>query len=196
MRYDEEIISISKKAASDCHLTQLSTFNDEMTISQVVRFFEKNNVLFTKTMIQNYVRIGVLPPPEQKRYYTRRHLILLSLIDSLKSIYSLEEIKQVLLPILKNTQTFDDDMIDVTKIYEEYSKVFSDSIVKWVKNMPEEIKKISEITEKYTDITEDKKIMDNFMILITMMAQSAATKAMVKAMLDKDNDNNKDNVNM
>lgn len=55
-------------------------------------------------MIQNYVRVGVIPPPVDKRYYTKNHLILLTLVDNLKLIYSLDEIKTLFGPILKIPQ--------------------------------------------------------------------------------------------
>ena len=71
-------------------------------------------------MIQNYVRVGVLPPPVDKRYYTRDHLVLLTLIDSLKSIYSLDEIKTLLEPVRNNPDIFEDDLIKANDVYRNY----------------------------------------------------------------------------
>lgn len=73
-------------------LKDIHNYSGGMTISQVVRFFERQGMPFTKTMIQNYVRIGLLPPPEEKRLYGRGHLTMLALIHSLKPVFSLEEI--------------------------------------------------------------------------------------------------------
>lgn len=53
----QHLLEIAKEISGMNHFIQLSTFNDEMTISQVVRFFNKQGRNFTKTMIQNYVRV-------------------------------------------------------------------------------------------------------------------------------------------
>ena len=53
-------------------------------------------------MIQNYVRDGLLPPPVNKRHYTHKHLATLALINKLKTVYEISEIKAVLTPFLDN----------------------------------------------------------------------------------------------
>lgn len=47
--------------------------------------------IMTKTMINNYVKNGVLPRP-QKRKYTRNHLAYLIVITALKQTFSIDEI--------------------------------------------------------------------------------------------------------
>ncbi|MCL2351109.1 MAG: DUF1836 domain-containing protein, partial [Firmicutes bacterium] len=75
-------------------LRGIRDYNDELTISQVIRYFGRQGVFFTKPMIQNYVRAGLLPLPREKRYYTRVHMVLLALIESLKKGFSQEEIRR------------------------------------------------------------------------------------------------------
>ena len=76
-------------------LINIHNYNSEMSISQVIRFFDTFGMSFTKTMIQNYIRVGVLPAPLRKRYYVKSHLILLAMIYELKEIYSLPEIESL-----------------------------------------------------------------------------------------------------
>jgi len=76
-------------------LENIGSYKNEMTISQVVRFFEGFGMSFTKTMIQNYVRVGVIPPPIRQRYYVKNHLILLAITYGLKESYSLPEITKL-----------------------------------------------------------------------------------------------------
>ncbi len=47
-------------------------------------------------MVQNYNRVGALPPLVDNRYYSREHLVYLYYIDMLKSDFSLKEIKDIL----------------------------------------------------------------------------------------------------
>ncbi|MBS1327819.1 MAG: DUF1836 domain-containing protein [Oscillospiraceae bacterium] len=48
--------------------------------------------LLTSSMINNYVKGGVLPRPSQKKY-SRDHLAMLTMICMLKSVLSLPEIQ-------------------------------------------------------------------------------------------------------
>ncbi len=74
----------------------INNFKDELSISKVIKFFEMKNIAFTKTMIQNYNRVGALPQLHKNRFYTRNHLVYLYYIDLLKSDFTLKEIKDIL----------------------------------------------------------------------------------------------------
>lgn len=50
-----------------------------------------NEKIMTKTMINNYVKNGVLPRPQKKKY-TRNHLAYLIVISALKQTFSIDEI--------------------------------------------------------------------------------------------------------
>ena len=82
-------------------LQDIHQYNHQFTISQVVTFFERKGRKITKSMIQNYVRDGLLPPPINKRRYTHKHLATLALIDALKNVYEMTHIKSVLLPLME-----------------------------------------------------------------------------------------------
>ena len=77
------------------NLSNLASYSDKMSISQVIIFFKRAGVTFTRTKIQNYLRVGVLPPLFEKRHYTKTHIIFLALIYTLKETYSLDEIKSI-----------------------------------------------------------------------------------------------------
>ena len=76
-------------------LAGIGQYSSTMTISQVVKFFERQGVIFTKTMIQNYVRIGLLPTPAEKRFYHSGHLAMLAMIHTLKDVISLDETRRL-----------------------------------------------------------------------------------------------------
>ena len=88
------------------------SYSDKMTLSQVILFFERQNIIFSKTMIQNYVRVGVLPPLLSKRYYTKDHVFLLIIINMLKEVCSLENLKSIF-------ELASDDL-DITGLYNEF----------------------------------------------------------------------------
>lgn len=179
------LIEISNQVFQSDALENMQHYNDEMTISQVVRFFERRGIDFTKTMIQNYVRVNVMPPPVDKRHYIKDHLILLTLINNLKNIYSLDDIKKLFTPILKDISTFDDDMIDMNTIYDIYLKSYEASIEDWKSELPALVGKISGLVDESVIHEHEKDTVRFFMTILTLMAQSIATKQYVKLLLEE-----------
>lgn len=164
---------------------KIATLSDELTISQVVKFFERQGRNFTKTMIQNYVRVGVLPPPLDKRYYTKNHLVLLTLIDNLKAIYSLDEIKTVLAPIRNNPDIFEDDIIMATDIYKNYLSMRKSALGRWQEFLPNLFDKISELLDEDGVTEREKDNATAFMIALTVMAETIAMKDLVTEIMDR-----------
>ncbi|MDR1689749.1 MAG: DUF1836 domain-containing protein [Clostridiales bacterium] len=142
---------------------KLKGYNDEMTISQVVKYFERQGLSFTKTMIQNYVRVEVLPPPVNKRYYTKRHLLFLYIIDDLKSVFSLDEIKRVFAPV-----TADFENGDMQLIYKCYAQFYENYITRYTESE-------NELKEEIAKLTEDAPSRE-VLRSICVMAESAAAK--------------------
>lgn len=175
----DELLKLSSQIPNNTELNDLKTFNDEMTISQVVRFFEKQGKQFTKTMIQNYVRIGLVPPPIEKRYYSKNHLILLSLVDQLKEVYSLDDIKKVFAPILRDTSTFDDDIINISEVYSNYISLHDQALLEWQKCLPNTLNHVNTQIENNQTDEKEKNLASSFLLVLTLMAQSIATKQLI-----------------
>ena len=180
----DKIIGLSNAVFQQDALQNMQNYNDEMTISQVVRFFEKQGVEFTKTMIQNYVRVNVIPPPVDKRHYIKDHLILLTLIHNLKNIYSLDDIKKLFRPILKDISTFDDDMVEMNAIYDIYVKSYESATESWQNEIPQMIGKIARLVDESGVKENEKEPVCFFMTILTLMVQSIATKQYVQLLLD------------
>lgn len=178
-----ELMRLFGNVINNSEEVKIATLCDELTISQVVKFFEKQGKSFTKTMIQNYVRVGVLPPPLEKRYYTRNHLILLTLIDSLKNVYSLEEIKTILSPVRNNPDIFDDDMIKAMDIYKNYIEMRKEVLSHWETSLPKLVDKVEKLVDEEGIRNEDKSIATQFMIALTVMAESIAMKELINEVI-------------
>jgi len=170
------LLELADRIVSDDNHVKIATLSDELTISQVVKFFEKQGRSFTKTMIQNYVRVGVLPPPLDKRYYTRDHLIMLALIDSLKSVHSLEEIKAVLEPIRNNPDIFEDDVIKTSDVYKNYLEMRKEALEKWKESLPHLFDRINAHLEEDGVPDQERNVARAFMLALTIMAETIALK--------------------
>ena len=76
----------------------------DLYLDQVVNYLEKylskynvnkDDKVITKTMINNYVKQGIMPAPEKKKY-NRTHLVYLMVICVLKQVYSINDIGKLI----------------------------------------------------------------------------------------------------
>lgn len=83
-----DVIEIDDIPNIDLYMDQVTTFMNK-GLAQYKRY-EQDKIL-TKTMINNYTKAKIFPPPVKKKY-SRSHLMLLIMIYHLKSILSIKDI--------------------------------------------------------------------------------------------------------
>jgi len=181
----EGLMQLANRIVDKDGQVRIATLSDELTISQVVKFFERQGRSFTKTMIQNYVRVGVLPPPVDKRYYTKNHLVMLTLIDSLKAIYSLDEIKTVLEPIRNNPDIFEDDIINIVNLYKNYLAMRKEALDRWKESLPELLDNIGRLLSEDGVRENEKNNATAFMTALTIMAETVAMKDLINEIIQE-----------
>lgn len=86
----------------DLYIDQVVTLLENYLSNYIKSDNEKDDKIVTKTMINNYVKHGVINPPVNKKY-NREHLAYLFVIFILKQIYSMEEIKKLITLALKTS---------------------------------------------------------------------------------------------
>lgn len=98
----------------DLYMDQVTTFMNEHL--DKCRRYEDDKIL-TKTMINNYSKNDLLPPPVKKKY-SKEHMFLLIFIYYFKSILSISDIHAVLGPL---TESFfaNGEGLDFEAIYKE-----------------------------------------------------------------------------
>lgn len=110
-------------------LQDIHHYSETLTMSQVVKFCEKKELDLSRSMIQNYIRDGLLPPPLSKRYYTHKHLAALVMIDYLKNVFGMSDIREVLAPLMDEEglplETYVQLINEVTKISDIWKKQLS-----------------------------------------------------------------------
>ncbi|MBW7573290.1 DUF1836 domain-containing protein [Caproiciproducens faecalis] len=97
---------IEKYSAVDWErLPEIYLYMDQVLtyMNKQLCLFERNDStsLLTSSMINNYVKDGVLPRPEQKKY-SREHLALLMVICMLKQVLSIQDISFLLKALLND----------------------------------------------------------------------------------------------
>ena len=83
-----DVIEIEDIPNIDLYMDQVTTFMDK-GLAQYKR--NEDDKILTKTMINNYTKAKIFPPPIKKKY-SRTHLMLLIMIYHLKSILSIKDI--------------------------------------------------------------------------------------------------------
>lgn len=155
----QAIIDLMEKLGSIDYIQPEAIPNIELYMDQVTGFIDnqlsgtkrhENDKLLTKTMINNYTKNDLLPPPVKKKY-SKEHLLSLILIYYMKNILSISDIHTILAPITEKyfgnkdgfnfediyTEIFNMEKIESTKILKEFSKKYT--IAKGMfKDFPEE----------------------------------------------------------
>ncbi|MCF2553884.1 DUF1836 domain-containing protein [Faecalicatena contorta] len=98
----------------DLYMDQVTTFMDRQMRS--TKRYENDKVL-TKTMINNYAKNNLLPPPIKKKY-SKEHVLVMIFIYYFKNILSIKDIETLLAPLTE--KYFDtEEEFDITSVYEE-----------------------------------------------------------------------------
>ena len=109
------IVPIQSIPNIDLYMDQVTTFI-ESALSGCKR--NKNDKILTKTMINNYAKAKIFPPPQKKKY-TKNHIMLLIMIYHLKSILSISDICRLLKPITEElNKNIDSPLLEM--IYSDF----------------------------------------------------------------------------
>lgn len=102
----------------DLYMDQVTTFMEDQLASSKRHPEDK---ILTKTMINNYAKNHLLPPPVKKKY-SKEHLFILTFIYYFKNILSINDI-QVLLAPLTEKYFSGEESLQLQDIYEEVMKL-------------------------------------------------------------------------
>jgi len=144
----------------------------DLYLDQVVNYLEKylgqynvnkEDKIITKTMINNYVKQGIMPAPEKKKY-SKSHVAYLIVICVLKQVYSISDIGK---------------LISLTIQYFELSKAYN----RFCANLEVSVKNVF-VRKEFPNVekmTEEQYLLKN-------VVQSVADKMYVEfTFLNKDN---------
>lgn len=163
----------------------------DLLLSQVVDFFNvehkiSNDYDFTKNMIQNYIKYGLIITPKngKKKAYSKEHLIYLSLIRNLKSIIKTNKIGEIFDPVFKDMSTSEDDLVPLEDIYKAFVGLSKDALDLYSNNIDIDFNSISKYLPKNLN-ENDEKNYAVFIAVIDLLVQSSARKRLAEALIDK-----------
>jgi len=111
----------------DLYMDQVTTFMDNK-LQSTTRNPGEDKIL-TKTMINNYAKNDLLPPPVKKKY-SREHMMILIMIYYFKGVLSFSDIQELLKPITEKYFSAESGfkLEDIYKEVFEFEAVQKDSI--------------------------------------------------------------------
>ena len=170
----------------DLYMDQVTTFMD--THLEATKRSEADKIL-TKTMINNYAKNNLLPPPVKKKY-SHDHMITLMFIYYFKTLMSISDIQAVLGPL---TELFFDGKgsISLEHIYKEIYQAERDRLPQITKDIINMYKKAD---SSFSDVTdeEERQYLQTFSFICYLCFDMYIKKEMVENIIDEFNAKNAD----
>ncbi len=172
------IINSEEIPSIDLYMDQVTTFMEKHLSSS--KRYEDDKIL-TKTMINNYAKNHLLPPPDKKRY-SKEHVIMLIFIYYFKNIMSINDIKTLLGPLADNyfKSSHDSSLED---IYDEIFSLEKDRQM----NLSEELSKcLEQSCNVFSDRKEsDRDFLQLFSLICILTYDTYIRKQLIEKIIDE-----------
>lgn len=162
----------------DLYMDQVTTFMDS-NLARSKRY--DSDKILTKTMINNYAKNDLLPPPLKKKY-SREHLLVLIFIYYLKNILSISDIQTLLTPLTEKYFTAADGLT-LDEIYETVFELEENQVKSLAKDV---ISKYTQASQVFPDEDEeDREFLQTFSFICMLAFDVYMKKQMIENMIDE-----------
>lgn len=161
----------------DLYMDQITTFMED-GLEQTKRYPEDK--ILTKTMINNYAKNNLLPPPIKKKY-SKEHILALIFIYYFKNLLSIKDIETLLDPI--TSKYFGNDSgFSMTDIYEEVCELEKSRI----DSMAKDIARIYKTSlDTFSDTPkEDRQMLQTFSFICSLAFDVYVKKQVIEKLID------------
>ncbi len=174
-----EYIKLDEIPGIDLYMDQVTTLMDKK-LRSVTRYPQEDKIL-TKTMINNYAKNDLLPPPIKKKY-SKEHVLVLIFIYYFKSILSISDIQTLLQPITEKYFQNGKDF-GIKEIYEEVFRMEADEIEVLKKDM---LEKYEMAENTFSDIPgEEAEFLRQFSFICLLSYDVYIKKLIIEKMIDE-----------
>ena len=178
-RYTEgSYIKASMLPDLDLYVDQITTFLTRH-LAKTIRF--EDDKIMTKTMINNYTKNHLLPPPDKKKY-SRDHILLMIFIYYFKNFLPISDIKTILGPLTDKYFHKDADL----NLEAIYTTLFSkeDTFVQEV--LENVMKQFHMSADLFPDAPKaDQASLREFTFICMLSLDIYLKKQLIEAILDK-----------
>ena len=175
---DGSYIKASMLPDLDLYVDQITTFLTRH-LAKTIRF--EDDKIMTKTMINNYTKNHLLPPPDKKKY-SRDHILLMVFIYYFKNFLPISDIKTILGPLTDKYFHKDADL----NLEAIYTTLFSkeDTFVQEV--LENVMKQVHMSAYLFPDAPKaDQASLREFTFICMLSLDIYLKKQLIEAILDK-----------
>ena len=161
----------------DLYMDQVTTFMEEH-LKKTRR--HPGDKILTKTMINNYAKNDLLPPPTKKKY-SREHMLVLIFIYYFKNLLSITDIQALLKPLTEKYFKNDKDF-GMEEVYKEVFSREKGELEKLQKDMEEKYA-VSKETFKGAP-EEDREFLQLFSFICILAFDTYMKKTLIEKLVD------------
>lgn len=198
---NSEIFDIIRKLGSIDYIGPDEIPNIPLYMDQITTFMDANladskrsedDKILTKTMINNYTKNDLLPPPVKKKY-SKEHIYLLIFIYYLKNMMTISDIQTIIKPLSdmffgkEGDLSLEDIYLRIFQLEEEHSKYVTQDIMKRFKDSKNIFPEIKD--EKQRDY------LSQFAFMCMLSYDIYMKKSLIERMVDTTLQSFKDNTN-
>lgn len=160
------------------YMDQVTTFMDEH-LSESKR--HEDDKILTKTMINNYTKNDLLPPPVKKKY-SRDHIYVLAFIYYFKNILSISDIQKLINPLTDSC--FETDNIpDMERLYSE----IHDMCKSQLSGLSKDVLRKSQLAQdsfSYVEDEDEKEFLELFSLVSLLSFDVYLKKNIIESLID------------
>lgn len=170
-------VKLEKIPELDLYMDQVTSFMEEQ-LKDTKR--NQEDKVLTKTMINNYAKNDLLPPPVKKKY-SKDHMILLIFIYYYKGILSIGDIQTLLKPLTEKYFHTGGES-GLSSVYEEVFSLENDEIVDLKDSI---IRKFNISRNTFKDAPpEDQEFLQLFSFISMLSYDVYVKKLLIEKMID------------
>ncbi len=164
----------------DLYMDQVTTLM-ESRLRNTTRYPGQDKIL-TKTMINNYTKNSLLPPPQKKKY-SREHVMILIFIYYFKGFMSISDIQTVLQPL---TERYFKKAGEITleDIYEEVFSLEKEQVESLKKDVMEKFSRAGNCFDSGREEQEDLSFLQFFAFICMLSFDVYVKKLLIEKLLD------------
>lgn len=177
-----EIAAEFERSVRGFHLPRHSELPElDFYMDQVISIMEKhlyllsidgNSKFITPAMINNYVKLGLIPPPKKKRY-SKEHICYLFIICTLKAVIPIPAISQVIKTQMANRSIFE--------LYDIFCEAYENML-------KEAVSASRDILEENPEQTEDALAKLSLFMAINAGTTQLIAASAIKVFADEENE--------
>ena len=163
----------------DLYMDQITTFMDTHLAS--CKRYPDDKIL-TKTMINNYTKNDLIPPPVRKKY-SKEHVLLLIFVYYMKDFLSISDIKTLIDPLKDSFFQREDEGITMHEIYQRISGLEKAQINPIIEDLNDNL---STALDAFADVDEDDRdYLQTFAFICLLSIDVYVKKQLIEHLADE-----------